>query len=626
MKKFIRHLEKLGTDGFSLVLFGTKVSDSKEFFKKFILLSILFSTLLIADGRPLVVKSLHTNEEINISDIEKYASKFEIKTQDEEDIDFEIVLFDSEEDYTLKQNNKKSYTWFMLELDNNLTSGNYWVEHTNFKFTKHTFTKEQSVDNFSLFGRKFFSFTYDKSKDSQLYFLKAIPKQSHVVAKASLYTPQSFSIWAESYGLKLLFYFFLFGLIFMTAIYNGALYLYNRETSFLYYMLMQIFMVGVLVYQTDIIQIYVMGNVEDEEIAIFFYFILVEIAILFILYFIRAFLETKKYLPFHDKILHYITLFAWVDLILFFVPIMMILQIYSFVILYVVVVASFRFRQGYRPALFFLFGWSALMIGVFISDFVPENTLTIDSLVLGSTIEALFLAIAISYKMREIKDEKEEQKELLVHQSKLASMGEMLGNIAHQWRQPLTRMGYILMNIEAKDKEERHAKKLEEASLQLEFMSQTIDDFRDFYRPKKEKESFGLVEETQKVIALLNLNEIEVELKAKEEITIVNYKNEYKQVILNLLVNAKDILLQRAISSPKIIIEINRECLTISDNAGGIELDNIQKVFEPYFSTKRDGLGIGLYMSKSIVEKNMGGEMRVENGEDGAVFYLLFMK
>ena len=594
--------------------------------KKLILLFILFSTLLLADGTPLIVKSLYTNEDINISEIDNYASKFKIRTQDEADIEFEIILFDSEEDSTLKQNNIKKYTWFMLEFDDNLTSGNYWVEHTNFEFTKHSFTPQQLVDNFLLLGRKFFSFTYDSSRDGRRYFLKAISKKSHVVAQAKLYTPQSFSTWADSYGLKLLLYFFLFGLIFMTALYNGALYLYNREKSFLYYMLMQIFMVGVLIYQTDIIQIYVMGNVENEEIAIFFYFILVEVAIIFILYFIREFLETKRYLPFHDKILHYIIVFAWVDLVLFFIPIMLILQIYSFVLLYVVVVAWLRFRKGYRPALFFLFGWSALMVGVFISDFFPDNSLVIDSVVIGSTIEALFLAIAISYKMREIKNEKEEQKELLVHQSKLASMGEMLGNIAHQWRQPLTRMGYILMNIESKDRENRHKKKLEEASLQLEFMSQTIDDFRDFYRPKKEKESFGLVEETQKVIALLNLNEIEVELKAKEEITIVNYKNEYKQVILNLLVNAKDVLLQRAISSPKITIEVNQKYLSISDNAGGIELENIQKVFEPYFSTKRDGLGIGLYMSKTIIEKNMGGKIEVENSEQGALFRFLFTK
>ena len=624
MKKFIRYLAQLGTDGFSLVLFGTKVSDSKEFFKKFILLFILFSTLLLANGTPLVVKSFHTNEEINISDIEKYASEFTIKTQDEEDIDFEIVLFNSEEDSTLKQNNTKKYTWLMLELDENLTSGNYWVEHTDFAFTEYTFTAQQSLDKFSLLGRKLFSFTYDKTTDTRRYFLKAIPKQSHIVAKASLYSPKSFSTWADNYSSKSLLYFFIFGLIFMTAIYNGALYLYNREKSFLYYMFMQIFMVGVLLYQTDIIETYVMGGVENEEIAIFFYFLIVEIVIIFVLFFIRAFLETKKYLPFHDKILHYITIFAFIDLFFFFFPIMLIFKIYSFVLLYVVVVAGLRLRQGYKPALFFLIGWSAMMVGVFLSDFFEEQYPYLQPILIGSTVEAFFLAIAISYKMREIKDEKEEQKELLIHQSKLASMGEMLGNIAHQWRQPLTRLGYILMNIESKDKAQQHTQKLEEASTQLEFMSQTINDFRDFYKPDKEKESFGLVEETRKVIALLNLDEIEVLIKCKEEITILNHKNEYKQVILNLLSNAKEVLLQRAVASPKITISIDENHVTVSDNAGGVKLENIQKVFEPYFTTKSQGLGIGLYMSKVIVEKNMGGKLEVQNSEHGAHFRFTF--
>ncbi len=596
--------------------------------KKIILILILLTSFTLAMGKPLLLKSFHTNEEINISSIANYSSQFKRETQDEKDIDFEIVLFNSEEDSTLKQNNTKKYTWLMLELDKNLTSGNYWIEHTDFQFTQHTFTKHQLVDNFSLLGRKFTSFTYDKTKDSRVYFLKAVPSQSHVVAKASLFTPQSFSTWSNVYSLKILFYFFLFGLIFMTAIYNGAFYLYNREKSFLYYMFMQLFMVGVLIYQTDIIQIYVMGDVENEEVAIFFYFVIVELAIIFILYFIRAFLETKKYLPVHDKILHYITLFAWVDLVLFFVPIMLILKIYSFIIFYVVMVAVLRFRQGYRPALFFIVGWSALMIGVFVSDFFPDDFLAIDPLVIGSTIEALFLAIAISYKMRVIRDEKEQQKELLVHQSKLASMGEMLGNIAHQWRQPLTRMGYILMNIEAKDKEKRHEKKLEEASIQLEFMSQTINDFRDFYAPNKAKEEFSLQLATQESLEIMKhtfqSDNIEIELIVKEDTMLFNYKNEYKQVLLNLLSNAKDILKERSIVNPKVTITLEQGSIKVEDNAGGVPKAILKRVFEPYFTTKEGNSGIGLYMSKMIVERNMGGELQISNGVSGATCQIIF--
>jgi len=579
---------------------------------------------MFASGTPLMLSVFGTNKEINISTISQYASEFKTQTQDEKDVDFEIVLFNSEDDSTLKQNSFYKNTWIMIELDENLSSGNYWIEYIGFAFSKHTFFTYQAVDKFSLFGRNFSSFIYDKAKDNKRYFLKVVTSQSHVVALASLYTPQSFSRWAEEYSIKLLFSFFLFGLIFMTAIYNGALYLYNREKSFLYYMLMQFFMVGVLVYQTDMIETYVMGNVENEEIAIFFYFIIVEIVIICILFFIRSFLETKKYLPFHDKVLHYITLFAMIDLVSFFIPLMLILRLYTFILLYVLWVAWLRLKQGYRPARFFLLGWFALMLGVFLSDFFPEELFWVDPLLIGSTIEALFLAIAISYKMREVKNEKEEQKEMLVHQSKLASMGEMLGNIAHQWRQPLTRLGYILMNIEKKDTKKQHSQKLEEASVQLEFMSQTIDDFRDFYTPHKEKVLFSLAEETLKVLDLMVFSETEVSLNVLRGESIMNHKNEYKQVLLNLLSNARDILLERKIQEPKIIIEVDGSIVRVSDNAGGINPESIQKIFDPYFSTKAGGLGIGLYMSKMIVEKNMNAILEVENGKEGAVFSIQF--
>ena len=178
------------------------------------------------------------------------------------------------------------------------------------------------------------------------------------------------------------------------------------------------------------------------------------------------------------------------------------------------------------------------------------------------------------------------------------------------------------MNIEDKDKEKYHEKKLDEASTQIEFMSQTIDDFRNFYEPNKKKELFSLAEESQSVIDFISFESIEIELRVLEDTTILNYKNEYKQVLLNLLTNAKDVLLQRRILLPKIIIEINTATVKVSDNGGGIRAENIEKIFEPYFTTKQKGMGIGLYMSKMIVERNMGGNVEVYNDELGAVFTL----
>ncbi|MDQ7047231.1 MAG: ATP-binding protein [Sulfurovum sp.] len=107
---------------------------------------------------------------------------------------------------------------------------------------------------------------------------------------------------------------------------------------------------------------------------------------------------------------------------------------------------------------------------------------------------------------------------------------------------------------------------------------------------------------------------------------MLNHKNEYKQVILNLLNNAREVLLEREIPSPKIVIIIDKAQVSISDNAGGIKLSNIEKVFEPYFSTKTKGLGIGLYMSKVIIEKNMGGKIEVKNSQNGAIFSFFILE
>jgi len=575
--------------------------------KKFILLLILFSSFLFSNEMTLTLKSYATDEKLDSTTITQYRSMFKREpTITSED-------FDSEKQYP-----KHKYKWIMLQLDQNLSSGNYWIEYRNFKFTKHTFSSHQTIDKFSFLGRDIFSFHYDKINDDREYFLKLIIPSSFYTTRASLHTAQTYSDWIDKYAIEMLIAFFLFGIIFMTAIYNGAFYVYNREKSFLYYMLMQFCMIDVLLHQTDVMEIYLMNYKGSEDLSMYF---IVELTVLFILLFVRSFLETKQYLPFHDKILRFIIIITIIDLIIFFTPIILLSQVYTLIILYIIVIAWLRLRQDYQPALFFLFGWFAFLSGIFLSDNF-DNSFALDPLLIGSTIEALFFSVAISYKIREIKNEKEIQRELLVHQSKLASMGEMLGNIAHQWRQPLTRLGFILMNIEEKDKQKHHEKKLKEASSQLEFMSQTINDFRSFYQPNKKKELFSLLQETEKVIELISFEKIEVELKVIKDVTILNYKNEYKQVLLNLLTNAKDVLLERKTKQPKIIIKVNATAVSVSDNGGGISTENMEKIFEPYFTTKERGMGIGLYMSKMIVEQNMDGKLEIYNNKNGAVFTL----
>jgi len=213
------------------------------------------------------------------------------------------------------------------------------------------------------------------------------------------------------------------------------------------------------------------------------------------------------------------------------------------------------------------------------------------------------LSMALAYSWKLMQKEKQEQQELLVHQSKLASMGELIGNIAHQWKQPLTYLSYNFMNLRAVSKQdllndEYLNKKLDKADAQLLFMSQTIDNFKDFYLPNKQKEKFSIEQASLETLEIVSYEfeqkKIEVILDVQEDIVLESYKNEYKQVLLNLLTNAKDIFLKREVISPKITITINKNCISVLDNAGGIPKEILPRIYEPYFTTKKGNSGIGL--------------------------------
>ena len=224
---------------------------------------------------------------------------------------------------------------------------------------------------------------------------------------------------------------------------------------------------------------------------------------------------------------------------------------------------------------------------------------------------------------------------LMVQQSRMAAMGEMLGNIAHQWRQPLNVLGLQVQELRMAYK---HGKLTEELlnkgvdkSLQLiQHMSQTIDDFRDFLAFDKEKRPFKVNEVIKRSISLiegtLRERNITVEVHASGDPYINGFPNEYGQVLLNILMNAKDAFTaaenQQARITVRSFSESGKTVVTITDNAGGINEEIIGKVFDAYFTTKPlgKGTGVGLFMSSTIIEKSMGGRLSVRNVEGGAEF------
>lgn len=225
---------------------------------------------------------------------------------------------------------------------------------------------------------------------------------------------------------------------------------------------------------------------------------------------------------------------------------------------------------------------------------------------------------------------------LMIQQARLASAGEMIGNIAHQWRQPLNTLGLVTQKLSIYQKKGLLNEKILGDSVDksmeiINKMSTTIDDFRDFFDPKKEKSDFLVTDEIARAYAIieasLSHNDIDYQVLVKEEgIQVHGYANEFSQVMVNLLSNAQDVLVEKDLESKRISVEINRDdeklLIKVCDNGGGIAAEHIDKVFEPYFTTKEEGkgTGIGLYMSRTIIEEHMGGRLYAKNCDNGVCF------
>lgn len=242
---------------------------------------------------------------------------------------------------------------------------------------------------------------------------------------------------------------------------------------------------------------------------------------------------------------------------------------------------------------------------------------------------------AISQDITSKKD-LEEQQSILVEQSKSAAMGEMISMIAHQWRQPLQAVSILIQKLplnkvlEGDIPDELLDQVVDEIGKQLEYMSKTIDDFRDFFLPDKPQEEITIIEVINKSLDFLSFmtktDSIDVNLDKGTDIKVFVHVNELVQVLINLIKNARDVLIERDIKDRKIFIKFYEEknslIIEIEDNAGGIPEDIINKIFEPYFSTKSDknGTGLGLYMCKTIIEKHSHGKLSVSNSKKGAIF------
>lgn len=392
----------------------------------------------------------------------------------------------------------------------------------------------------------------------------------------------------------------------------------------------------------------------------------------FMALFSSEFLELGKYFP---RMLLLIRLFIWTFficgiLIHFQVPyVTLTFNILSSVLVTVLLMLAVKtWASGniktpyYLIALIIYMPAMGLMVLTF-DGLLPNNDLTRYGFLLASLIEIIFFSLILVSRFHAAKNEMitlqkallaekersqayleaeidrqrqeiQEKNAILFHQSRHAAMGEMISMIAHQWRQPLNTLGLIHQNLYFRNQlgqldEESFERAHEQFNEHLQYMSKTIDDFRNFYKNDVTKHT----EDIEEIIALalrlcdvfLKYAKIRTDIEIKTRRKLYVSKNEMVQVLMNLIKNAHDAIVERAVSPGAIMIIADEEAssirIDVCDNGGGVPDAVAASIFNPYFSTKSDnGTGLGLYMSKSIIEDHCGGRLAFHNTQKGACF------
>ncbi|QSZ42011.1 GHKL domain-containing protein [Sulfurimonas aquatica] len=433
-----------------------------------------------------------------------------------------------------------------------------------------------------------------------------------------------------------------FSILFIIIMSNVVIYMNTKDTIYIYY---SFFIFSIFIhhlYIRGMIAYFLPSNPEIITMQAYMPVYNLSLAVIAIFMFARKFLNLYRYKKIYFVLklfilaVFYICIFHSKEnyILNYLTPVALLFAIYIGLIgLYLFV------EKKEKNAKYFFFIWSLSLIGMigtilYYIGVIPSAIPYLFEITI--IIEVLLFSLVLSSQIKDLQKEKIEKNKIMLEQSKLASMGEMLQNISHQWRQPLSEINAVAMKLDADFYKKRLTQTTLEADIErieniTSHMSDTIESFNSYFKKSKQIDETSLEIVINKALNLVHskLQGVEINLSYQENSKISINTSELIQVLLIILNNAFDALSLNNIQNKTITITTskleNKHIIQIEDNAGGIKKENLSKIFEPYFSTKfqSNGIGIGLYMANMLAEESLMGSLSVSNTQNGARFKIV---
>lgn len=521
----------------------------------------------------------------------------------------------------------------------------------------YIFEDDVLVQTHNLGNYRTISQNYINSKFSNFSLDIKANKNYKIISKLKSKSPidTKWIITKDKYFLSFIMYDILFwglflGLVFSLVLYNISIFTSLKDWSYVAYSFHGV-MALLFQFATNGV-FYQFGLYSNPVIFNSVSWILAQLSLISILIFAIMFFNTKKTMPTIHNILKILLIVVFAMMILFAysffnVEIINIVRFVTkplslFIVAFILFVAILGVKKQIQGSIYYLLGHGMFLFAIIYQQLggILNNETNFASMYIvafGILFDVIFLSLALGQKLSFLKYEKDKNEKLLISQSSFSAIGRTVGNLSHQWKIPIARLGSLLTQMEAVIWKKRDVVKndfdpiITGMKSSLEFMQSSINEFNNFYANSSQVGSFNLALEVDNILSLLGAKimycDCEVTKKLDESIEIYGHKSAFANVCLVIIDNALDIFKQRSTVKPKIEITLqknhNKIELTIQDNGGGITIKPIEKIFEVFVSDKTDGNGMGLAMVDILVKDRLNGDILVSNDTNGAIFKIV---